>query len=128
MILLMVFISTINRWEEEMITMENWVTIKNLRRHRPNLGTRKIAELLGLSRNTVKRSLLSESEPNYKRISKINPEIEPFKDYIYERLIVKKLRGSRVLREITSKGYKGSKSAFYRYISKLKEPSVRTFQ
>lgn len=111
-----------------MITMEDWVTIKNLKKHRPDLGTRKIAELLGFSRNTVKKALASESGPHYKRTPKMNPQIEPFKDYIYERLMVKKLRGSRVLREIISKGYKGSRSAFYRYIAKIKGPTVRTFQ
>lgn len=111
-----------------MITMEDWVTIKNLKRRRPDLGTRKIAGLLGFSRNTVKRALTSETGPCYNRKSRINPEIEKFKDYIYEQLVVKKLRGSRVLNDISSKGYKGSKSAFYRYISKIKKPAGRTFR
>jgi len=38
-----------------MITMEKWVTIKNLKKSNPSMGTRKIAELVGVSRNTVKK-------------------------------------------------------------------------
>jgi len=30
--------------------MEDWITIKNLKKRRPDLGTRKIADLLGFSR------------------------------------------------------------------------------
>ncbi len=40
--------------------MEDWVTIRNLKKKRPDLGTRKIAELLGVSRNTVRRTLRSD--------------------------------------------------------------------
>lgn len=32
--------------------MEDWVTIRNLRAKNPNLGSRKIALMLGISRNT----------------------------------------------------------------------------
>lgn len=108
--------------------MEDWVTIKTLKKRRPDLGTRKIAELLGISRNTVKRALQSETGPEYKRESKPNPEIEPFTDYIYHQIVVKRLKGSRVLNDIRSKGYRGSQSAFYRYLSKIKQPVKKTFQ
>ena len=37
--------------------MEDWVTIKNLKKKNPNLGTRKIALMLGISRNTVKGAM-----------------------------------------------------------------------
>jgi Mn-dependent DtxR family transcriptional regulator len=40
--------------------MEDWVTIRNLKKRNANMGTRKIAELLGVSRNTVKRALEAE--------------------------------------------------------------------
>lgn len=107
--------------------MEDWVTIQNLKKRNPKLGTRQIADLLGMSRNTVKRALKRKDVPVYKREKEINPEIVPFTEYIYERLIVKKLLGSCVLEELISKGYTGSRSAFYRYISELKEPQVSTF-
>jgi len=99
--------------------MDQWVTIRTLRLQNPRLGTRKIAQALGVSRNTVKRALVSEEGPEYRRPPVINPEIEPFKEYLYERLIVGKLRVSRVLNDLRSKGYRGSQSAFYRYTSHL---------
>ena len=47
--------------------MEDWVTIRNLKKKNPNLGTRKIATILGISRNTVKKALLSDELPLYNR-------------------------------------------------------------
>lgn len=108
--------------------MEEHVTIRTLKQRNPKLGSRKIAELLGVSRNTVKKALKSENVPEYKRQPKINLHLEPFKDYIYEQLIVKKLLGSRVLSDMKSKGYNGSESAFYRYIAKIMKPVKRTYE
>ena len=101
-----------------MITMEDWVTIRNLKKRNSKLGTRQIAELMGISRNTVKKALRKEKEPVAPRSRNINPYVKPFKEYIERQLIVNGLYGSRVLDEIRSKGYKGSKSAFYQYIKK----------
>jgi len=78
--------------------MEGWVTIKNIKKHKPALETRAIAELLGISRNTVRMALKSEDVPTYERQKEINPEIKPFQEYICERLVVKGLKGSRVKR------------------------------
>jgi len=58
-----------------MITMEDWVTIKNLKKRNPGLGTRKIARLLGLSRNTVKRALCGDDPPRYEREKKVKSSL-----------------------------------------------------
>lgn len=111
-----------------MITMEDWVTIRNIKKHNPDIGTRTIGELLGISRNTVKRALQSEGPPEYERTKILNPAIVHFSEYIVEGLILKKLKGSRLLSEITAKGYTGSKSAFYRYLVSLHIDQQRTYQ
>jgi transposase len=108
------------------LTMEQWVTIKTLKKQNPDLGTRQLARLVGVSRNTVKRALTQEQEPSYVRTPVPNPELEPFIEYIFERLVVKGLVGSRVLNEVRSKGYTGSKSAYYRYTATLTKKSGRT--
>jgi transposase len=108
--------------------MEDYVAIKTLKKRNPQIGSRKIAELFGVSRNTVRKALRSEMLPEYDRSPKVNVHVEPFMDYIYEQLIVKNLLGSRVLKDMISKGYKGSSSAFYRYIAKIKKPVQRTFK
>lgn len=110
-----------------MITMEDWVTIKNLKKRNPALGTRKIADLLGISRNTVKSALKSAAVPQYNRKTSVNPDIKPFEDYIFQALNVRSLRKSRVLEDIKSKGFKGSKSAFYRHCEKIKQSGSRTY-
>jgi transposase len=69
-----------------------------------------------------------EHEPSYIRAPVLNPDLEPFIEYIFERLIVKNLVGSRVLNEIRSKGYRGSKSAYYRYTATLTKKNGRTFK
>lgn len=109
--------------------MEDWVVIRNLKIKNPKLGTRKIAELAGVSRNTVKKALESDNPPEYKqREEKTNPDLAPFKEYIKERLEKKRLKGSKVLEEIKSKGYKGSRRAFYRFAAKVRVKEVKTFQ
>ena len=45
-----------------MISVEDWVTIRNLKARNPVLGTRAIAGLLGISRNTVKDALASDPD------------------------------------------------------------------
>ena len=47
-----------------------WVTIKNLKKHNPNLGTRQIARLLGVSRNTVKKALQRSEVPEIRTTEK----------------------------------------------------------
>lgn len=108
--------------------MEDWVTIKNLKSKNPEIGTRKIADLLGISRNTVRSALKNNSGPAYKRSAKPNPDLEPFYDLIDQYHWQMRFKGSRILNEIKSKGYKGSQSAFYRYFSKIKDKAQKSFQ
>jgi transposase len=106
--------------------MEDWVTIKNLKKHNPKLGTRQIARLLGVSRNTVKKALQRNEVPEYKRQKKISA-LEPFRDIISEMANVKHFKGSRILNEVRSKGYKGSQTAFYDFLSKVKISEQKHF-
>jgi len=113
------------------ISMEDWVTIQNLKRRNPKMGTRAIAKLVGCSRNTVKAALIKDQFNGYNREEKVNPDIEPFEQFIRDSIINKRLRGSRVLADIKSKGYKGSQAALYRYIKKhIKSftPGQRVYQ
>ena len=66
------------------------------------------------------RTLGRQSPPKYERSGKINPDIDPFKEVIFEMANVKKFKGSRILEEIRSKGYKAGKTAFYFYFKKIK--------
>ena len=103
-----------------------WVTIKNLKKHNPNLGTRQIARLLGVSRNTVKKALQRCEVPEYERQKKMSA-LESFRDIIFDMTNVKKFKGSRILNEVRSKGYTGSHTAFYDFLSKIKIPEQKHF-
>jgi DNA invertase Pin-like site-specific DNA recombinase len=51
------------------ISMEDWVTIRNLREKNPNLGSRKTKKILGISRSTVRRVLQRQIYLYARRIS-----------------------------------------------------------
>ncbi len=103
--------------------MEDWVSIRNIRAKNPKLGTRKIAELLGISRNTVKKALKSDEAPEYNRGKiTINEHVEPFVGFIKESFLKKGLKAARILKDISSKGYKGSEYALYAYVRKELRP------
>lgn len=106
--------------------MEDWVTIRNL--HKRGNSIKQITRTLGLSRNTVRRALRSDKVPRYSRPEQISPSLVPFVSYIKQHILVKGLRGSRVLEDIRSKGYTGSKSGFYRYLQKINPSTPGSYQ
>ncbi|WP_059175585.1 IS21 family transposase [Thermodesulfovibrio aggregans] len=96
--------------------MEDWVTIRNLKKKNPELGTRAIAKLVGVSRNTVKKALKADFYPQYERKTKASDEISVFHDFIKDSYLLKKQRVSVIIENLKSKGFKGSKSTVYRYV------------
>ncbi|MDF0682404.1 MAG: IS21 family transposase [Candidatus Nitrosocosmicus sp.] len=84
------------------------------------MSNRQIGKLLSVSHHTVKEALDSQSPPKYERAEKVNPHIEPFKEVIFQMANIKKFKGSRILEELKSKGYKGGKTSFYFHLKKIK--------
>lgn len=111
-----------------MLKVEDWVAIRKFKENNPSVGNRKIARYFKVSRNTVKKALTEDKPPEYIRAEKPNPKIEPFHEYIYDKVNVKKLKGSRILSDIRSKGYTGSERAFYNYLQKIHHKDERVFQ
>ena len=101
-----------------MISVEAWTTIRYLKAQ--GLGRRRIAEQVGVARNTVKRAIRSEGPPKYERPPRPNPKLEPLRDAIQQMLTNDHFIGSRILKEIRTMGYDGSQMAFYRFLAKLK--------
>jgi transposase len=110
-----------------MISMEDWVTIRNLKRHNPDLGTRAIAKLLCVSRNTVKKALKDTDAPCNTRKPYVNKELKKFEVYIKIQYSVKHLKGSRVLNDLRDKGCLVSRSAFYRYLKRFSNKSTQAY-
>jgi transposase len=107
--------------------MEDWVTIKNLRKKHPEKSLRAIAKELGISHNTVKSALRKEAAPEYRRSGISQLELENFKDIIIEMMNVKKFKGSRIFNELKSKGYQGGRTALYVYLRQKRPTEQKHF-
>jgi transposase len=109
------------------IAMEDWVAIRALKAKNPKMSLREISRLIKISHHTVKVALESGEAPTYKRSSVSNDKLEPFKEVIGEMLNKKKLKGSRILNEIRSKGYTGGKTALYEFLDSIRVDAKNHF-
>jgi transposase len=107
--------------------MEDWVTIKTLKAKNPKISNREVARLLQVSPHTVKNALERQEPPSYTRPTKVNHQLDPFREVIFEMVNIKKFKGSRILSELRSKGYTGGKTAFYHLLSTIKIESQKTY-
>ena len=80
-----------------MINLEEWVMIKHM--HRQGVPKARIAREMGLDPRTVDRAINSDEHPERKKSSK-SSILDPYKDYIRQRLDRYDLTGTRILREI----------------------------
>jgi len=74
------------------------------------LSLREIARRLGVSRNTVVRYLTAEDVPRYKRREPRATKLEPFHDYILQRMAAASpewIPAPALLRELRVQGYSG---------------------
>ena len=62
-----------------MITLEDWVMIKNM--HKQGIPKSRIARELGVSRETVRKTLSEDEYPKGKRKSR-GSILDPYKEYI----------------------------------------------
>ncbi len=98
------------------------------------MSSRAIARELGISRNTVKRYLLAQSEPpNIRRVSAVASLLDEHRDYIRQRIADAhpyKIPATVIAREITEQGYRGGMTILREFIRSLaipqeQEPVVR---
>lgn len=69
--------------------MEKWAAIRQL--NEQGYGKRRIARMLGVSRNTVKRALKGEDVPKYERSILPAKKTDPFQDTIKQMLSRKRI-------------------------------------
>ena len=100
-----------------MITLEDWVMIKNM--HKQGVPQTRIARELGVSRETVRKALSEDEYPKGKRKSS-GSILDPYKEYINQRLEKYDLTGTRILREIQEQGYSGSYTVVKRFVREVK--------
>lgn len=87
--------------------------------HLQGHSIRKIADLTGLSRNTVRR-VLREKAPRPFQTPERGSKLDPFKDYVAARFLASGLSAVRLLEEIKAQGYRGSVIILRRFIRTLR--------
>jgi transposase len=91
--------------------------------HRLGKGIREIARETGSSRNTVRRYLRDESAARYKPRPPRATKLDPFRDYVVERLASaapERIPASVLLRELRERGYTGGYTRLKVLVAALK--------
>ncbi len=84
------------------------------------LSQREIARRLGISRNTVARYAASDDVPRYKRRAPRPTKLEPFHDYILQRMAAaapEQIAAPALLRELRELGYQGQLRSLQAFMS-----------
>ncbi len=99
--------------------MEDWAAVQRV--YKQTGSKRATAEFLGIARNTVRKLLDMDHEPEYHRKvthSKIDPYIEQIIEWRCEPY---DFNGTRIFRELQNRGYEGSISPLYRFLRRIDE-------
>ena len=111
--------------EIKMLNQEDQLEIKIL--HKQGKGIRAITRELSKSRNTVRKYLRNENTLSYERKKKKVSILEPYKQYIEERLKNARphhIPATVIQREIAMRGYKGGITTVRIYVRRLKVPDI----
>jgi len=100
-----------------MITLEEWVMIKHM--HKQGVPKARIAKELGLDPRTVGKAIDRDKHPEQMRKSR-GSILDPYKEYINQRLEKYDLTASRILREVKERGYPGSYTILRNYVRQVK--------
>jgi len=99
-----------------MLEMDEFKNIRSL--HERGASIRTIAHELHMSRNTVRKYLLSDEPPEFHAPVNPSPALAPFEDEIRAGL-TKGFNGSRILKGLHKLGYHGPQATFYRALARL---------
>jgi transposase len=114
-----------------MLTGEEVMEIRVL--HRQGMSIRGIVKTTGISRNVVRRYLRSPEAPRYKLRAPRPSKLDPFKDYVAERLraaVPSRIPGTVLLIELRARGYEGGITILKEFVAgflpeKRDDPVVR---
>lgn len=99
--------------------LEDWAAVQRV--YKQTKSKRETAKILGISRNTAKKLIVLSEAPKYQRIE-YPSKIDHFKEQIIEwRCEPYLFNGTRILRELKTRGYTGSIGPIYRYLKKVDE-------
>ena len=86
--------------------LEDWVAVQKV--YKSTKSKRATAELLGISRNTVRKLLELSAPPVYQR-TQYSSKLDSYKEQIYIwRCEPYSFNGKRIFRELKKRGYEGA--------------------
>ncbi|MDP4182569.1 MAG: IS21 family transposase [Bacillota bacterium] len=98
--------------------VHDWISVKRM--FKSGVKINQIAKRMKISRNTVKKLLKQNSEPQYKR-TQTSTKVDLYKDNIKAWFVEEGFIGTRIYEELIKIGYKGSINPIYRYLKTLKD-------
>lgn len=102
-----------------MKNLQEWAAVQEL--YKRKVPIKRIAEQLGMSRNTVKKLIKCTEQPKYHR-EHYKSKLDPYMEQILEwRCEPYEFNGTRIYRELKKKGYQGTKGPIYRVLRKMDE-------
>ena len=102
-----------------MYGLQDWAAVQRV--YKQTQSKRKTANILGISRNTVKKLLKLKEEPKYRRTI-YKSCLDEYKELIIEwRCEPYGFNGTRIFKELKKKGYSGSIGPVYRFLQKVDE-------
>jgi len=97
----------------------DWAAVQKV--YKQTASKRATAEILDISRNTVKRLQRMTEAPVYHRTS-YKSKLDDYRELIIEwRCEPYDFNGTRIFRELKEKGYTGSIGPIYRFLGKVDE-------
>ncbi len=104
-----------------MFTVEEIFVIRDL--HHQGLNISQISRETGYHRNTVRKYLTAQTMP-VPAPRKVRPsKLDPFKEYIQQRIRDYPLSAARIYREIQERGFDGKYTIVKDYIRKIRPPT-----
>ncbi|MCE3238142.1 MAG: Mobile element protein [Gammaproteobacteria bacterium] len=102
-----------------MLTKENWMKMRQL--YEQGLSISEIARQCKVDRKTARKYAQHMSQPSYQKRPAIPLLLDPYKDYLKERLAQYDLSAYRLFNEVKQQGYTGCYSGLARFVAKSKE-------
>lgn len=102
-----------------MYRLQDWAAVQRV--YKQTGSKRETARILGISRNTVKKLLALDQEPEYSR-TVYRSCLDGYKEQVIEwRCEPYEFNGTRIFRELKKKGYTGSIGPVYRFLQRVDE-------
>ncbi len=109
-----------------MKTRGEFFMIKDLRNQ--GMSISDIARELQMDRKTIRKYIEAPSAPRPAKRKKTKSKLDPFKDYLHQRMIEDQVWNAvKLLEEIKAKGYDGGKTILKDYIKPYREAGKKKY-